>query len=318
MRGLLRALASISIGALVHTAHADTRADADAHARKGVALYNLGKYEDAIGEFEEAYKDFQSDALLFNLAQAHRKLEHCDRALDYYHQFLAGAPAPELAAQVEKLLPDLEAACRTRDARPDSTAALPQSQQIAGAQPAPADPSEQEDADPKSATAVAPAAQSTSHIGATAIVGELFSHGSAPVTGASATAMMRPSWFSYAELGAVASVAGLWRYTSDAVVAQLAAAIEYRTDFEWGRLTAAGALGIEYVSALGVSGDVVPGTGMGGAWAPLVRAELGIEHDVSHFLALRAGAVVAAVPRVGALEAPITELDFVLGVRYAP
>ncbi|HEX4453647.1 MAG TPA: tetratricopeptide repeat protein [Kofleriaceae bacterium] len=314
MRGLLRTLASISIGALVQTAHADTRADADAHARKGVAFYNLGKYEDAIAEFEEAYKDFQSDALLFNLAQAHRKLEHCDRALDYYHQFLAGEPAPELAEQVAKLLPDLEAACRTRDARPDSTAALPQRQQTASAQPP--DASEHDDADSKSAAA--PVAQPTSHLGATALAGELFSHGAAPITGASVTAMMRPEWFPYAELGGVASVAGLWRYTSDAVVAQLAGAIEYRADFDWGRLTAAGALGVEYVSAVGASRDVVPGTGMGGAWAPLVRAELGIEHDVSHFLALRAGAVVAGAPRVGSLEAPITELDVVLGVRYAP
>jgi tetratricopeptide (TPR) repeat protein len=316
MRGLLRTLASISIGALVQTAHADTRADADAHARKGVAFYNLGKYEDAIAEFEEAYKGFQSDALLFNLAQAHRKLEHCDRALDYYHQFLAGEPAPELAEQVEKLLPDLEAACRTRDARPDSTAALPQRQQTASAPQPDAPEPDNADADAKSAPA--PVALPTSHVGATALVGELFSHGAAPVTGASVTAMMRPSWFPYAELGGVASVAGLWRYTTDAAVAQLAAAIEYRADFDWGRLTAAGAIGALYVSALGASRDVVPGTGMGGAWAPLVRAELGIEHDVSHFFALRAGAVIAGAPRVGALEAPITELDVVLGVRYAP
>ncbi|HEY1547622.1 MAG TPA: tetratricopeptide repeat protein [Kofleriaceae bacterium] len=316
MRGLLRTLASISIGALVQTAHADTRADADAHARKGVAFYNLGKYEEAIAEFEEAYKDFQSDALLFNLAQSHRKLEHCDRALDYYHQFLSGEPAPELADQVEKLLPGLEAACRTRDARPDSTAALPQRQAVASVQPA--DPIEHDDADPKSATPATPVEQPTSHVGATALIGELFSHGSAPITGASATAMMKPSWFPYVELGGAASVAGLWRYTTDAVVAQLAAAIEYRADFDWGRLTAAGGLGVEYVSALGSSRDVVPGTGMGGAWAPLVRAELGIEHDVSHFFALRAGAVVAGAPRVGGLEAPITELDLLVGVRYAP
>ncbi len=227
---------------------------------------------------------------------------------------MAGEPAPELVDQVQKLLPDLEAACRTRDAKPDSTAALPQHQQTASAQPP--DASEQDDADSKSAPA--PVAQPTSHVGATALAGELFSHGAAPITGASVTAMMRPAWFSYAELGGVASVAGLWRYTSDAVVAQVAAAIEYRADFDWGRLTAAGALGIEYVSALGASRDVVPGTGMGGAWAPLVRAELGIEHDVSHFLALRAGVVIAGAPRVGALEAPITELDVVLGVRYAP
>ncbi|HET9990991.1 MAG TPA: tetratricopeptide repeat protein, partial [Kofleriaceae bacterium] len=82
--------ATLLLVALASTAHADSRGDADAHARRGVALYNLGKYEEAIGEFEDAYKAFQSDALLFNLAQAHRKLEHCERALTYYHQYLSG------------------------------------------------------------------------------------------------------------------------------------------------------------------------------------------------------------------------------------
>src|ERR1700710_327332 len=110
--------AAFMLVALTSVAYADSRGDADAHARRGVALYNLGKYEEAIGEFEDAYKAFQSDALLFNLAQAHRKLEHCERALTFYHQYLAGSPTPALAQQVEKLLPELEAACRTRDARP--------------------------------------------------------------------------------------------------------------------------------------------------------------------------------------------------------
>ncbi len=130
----MRILLGCTVVAAMGTAHADPRAMADVDARRGVALYNLGKYDEAIEAFESAYQAFQSDALLYNLAQTHRKLEHCDRALTYYHQYLAGHPAPAIAEQVEKLLPELEAACRTRDARPvgpvataalDTRAAMP-------------------------------------------------------------------------------------------------------------------------------------------------------------------------------------------------
>ncbi len=322
MRGLTRTLALLLLGALVHHADADERADADAHARRGVALYNLGKYDDAIAEFEEAYKNFQSDALLFNLAQAHRKLEHCDRALDYYHQFLAGDPAPALATQVQKLLPELEAACRTRDARPDgpvtpTTAAL-ETQPRQSAQSAEPTTANDSGSDSPEQGVDDRSTRAATHIGATGFVGELFSNGSAPVSGVSATAMTRLRGFPYAELGVATSVAGLWRYTSDAVVAQLAAAIEYRSELAWGRWTAAGELGAEYVSQLGVSRDVVPGASAGGAWAPLVRAELGFEHDISPLFALRAAAAFAWCPRVGALEAAVDELDLLIGVRYAP
>src|SRR5512138_1504443 len=101
MRSVI-AIAIVLCGS-VALAASDPRHDADEHARRGVALYNLGKYEAAIEEFEQAYTLFQSDALLFNLAQAHRQLQHCERALSYYQRFLEGNPSPTLATQVESL-----------------------------------------------------------------------------------------------------------------------------------------------------------------------------------------------------------------------
>jgi hypothetical protein len=330
-------------------AHADSRSDADGHARRGVALYNLGKYDEAISEFEDAYKAFQSDALLFNLAQAHRKLEHCERALSYYHQYLAGAPTPVLARQVEKLLPGLEQACRTRDARPDGPvpAGAPAwgssvTPTVTGTSPSPvaATTGSTTPTDAAAATGVATIergdhppsggdvdadiesastrADSMFHIGASAFAGEVLSGGNAPITGIRATATWHA--FAGAELGVALGVGEMFRYDAmdDATVVQVAAAIEHRTLFDWGRLTADGELGVEYLSLLGSSRDVVPGVGRTNQWAPLVRGEVGIEHDISPLFALRGAIAASLCPAVGMLEAAVGELDVVVGLRYAP
>jgi len=309
--------AVILVAAFASVAHADPRGDADAHARRGVALYNLGKYDDAIAEFEDAYKAFQSDALLFNLAQAHRKLEHCERALSYYHQYLGGSPTPALAKQVEKLLPELEAACRTRDARPDGPAPTVTAAVVAPPPP-PAPTAAPERADAETETEAPATEDAAFTVGANAFVGEVISAGNAPITGVHATALWHA--FDGAELGAALGVGEMFRYDAmnDATVAQLAAAIEHRTVFDWGRVTAVGELGIEYVSLLGSSRDVVPGVGSTNQWAPLVRGEVGVEHDISPLFALRGAIAASLCPPVGALQAAVGELDVVVGVRYAP
>ncbi|HEY1557693.1 MAG TPA: tetratricopeptide repeat protein [Kofleriaceae bacterium] len=291
-------------------ARADARSEADGHARRGIALYNLGKYEDAIAEFEEAYQLFQSDALLFNLAQAHRKLEHCERALEYYHLFLAGHPAPALAAQVESLLPKLEEACRTRDERPDG--------------PVPTTPQPTATAAPVAATADAepatPGVEDASllHVTAGAITGEVISAGVAPLTGVRVAATVQPPWLAGGELGLALGAANLWRSSPDdnAQLVQLGATIGYRARWSWGSLIASGELGAQLISQLDFSSGVVPGTLRTGQWAPLARGEVGAEHDVAPSWAVRAALAAAASPQVGYLMAPVAELDLEIGVRY--
>lgn len=299
--------ATVVLLALAGVAQADPHAIADQHARQGIALYKLGKYDQAIVEFEAAYEAFQSDALLYNLAQAHRKLEHCDKALTYYHQYLAGEPVPELARQVEKLLPELEAACRTKDARPEATAP------VADPTPTPAP-----GAEAITQAAPAPVAQPMLHLGANAFVGEVISAGNAPITGLHATATYGVA--DDIEVGGAVGVGEMFRYDAmnRATIATLAAAVEHRTAFDWGRATVAGELGVEWISLLGGSGDVVPGVARSNQWAPLVRAEVGVEHDISHLFAIRAAIAGGFAPGVGAMTASAGELDLVVGVRYAP
>jgi len=285
-------------------ASAEPRQDADAHARRGVALYNLGKFEDAIAEFERAYELFQSDALLFNLAQAHRKLDHCDRALHYYTEFLAGKPAAALAAQVEELMPKLEAACRTKDEPPTAPAtAAPPPEPLRTAAVTP----EMPEAPPPPAVASA----STFSVSASGTVGGVISGGTAPATGVRAAVMVPVSSVA---IGGAVGVGELWRGAADqnAMTAQVAARVEYR----WGRWMAAGELGAAYYASLANSSGVVPGIGRAGQWAPLGRGELGAEHDVAPSWWVTAALGIGASPRVGALDAAIGTVDLVVGMRY--
>jgi tetratricopeptide (TPR) repeat protein len=112
------ALAIVILALSGASAHADDRARARQHARRAVALYEVGRFDAALVEFEQAYVLYPTDTLLFNLAQTHRKLEHCREALDLYKRLLERSPASDQARAVRKLLPELETACKTKDAAP--------------------------------------------------------------------------------------------------------------------------------------------------------------------------------------------------------
>ncbi|MCE9579274.1 MAG: tetratricopeptide repeat protein [Deltaproteobacteria bacterium] len=164
---LTRALALIAAAAIVpggvRAAAADgtstaaeaqdgNRRDASVRARRGVALYKLGRFLEAIDEFEQAYLLFPSDALLYNLGQSHRQLDHCKEALEYYRKFLEGSADSPLAPKVRALLPPLEKACEVKLARPvevDSSAGA------AAAPPVAARPIATDDRAPRAAVATA-------------------------------------------------------------------------------------------------------------------------------------------------------------------
>ena len=59
---------------------------------KSVTDYNLGYFDAALREIEEAYRLEQLPALLFNLGQCHRALEHWDRAAFFYRSYLRNLP----------------------------------------------------------------------------------------------------------------------------------------------------------------------------------------------------------------------------------
>src|SRR5262245_25399520 len=80
-------------------AEAARREEAKAAFGRGNAAYNLGKYQDAIAEFEKAYALSRLPDILFNLGQCYRKLWEAEpraelgrRALHYYEALAREAP----------------------------------------------------------------------------------------------------------------------------------------------------------------------------------------------------------------------------------
>jgi hypothetical protein len=86
----------------------DPATRARAHAQQGTAHYNLDQWPQALAEYEAAYLAFPDPALLFNIAQCHRRLGHREPALDYYKKYLRAAPAAANRPEVEKRIEELD------------------------------------------------------------------------------------------------------------------------------------------------------------------------------------------------------------------
>jgi tetratricopeptide (TPR) repeat protein len=79
------------------------------------ALYELGQqhyeraeFAQAVQCFEEAYALSGDTGLLFNLAQAHRKLGDCEQALGFYRSYLKAEPDAADRGAVERLIGQMD------------------------------------------------------------------------------------------------------------------------------------------------------------------------------------------------------------------
>jgi len=86
----------------------DPAAEAKAHSSRGTTLYNLGRFAEALAEYEAAYMAIQDPPFLFNVAQCHRKLGHSQEALDSYRGYLRVAPNAPNRGEVERRIDELE------------------------------------------------------------------------------------------------------------------------------------------------------------------------------------------------------------------
>jgi tetratricopeptide (TPR) repeat protein len=103
----LAILAVLLIGAGVAGA-AEDRQTARDHYIKGTRLFDLGRFDDAIKEYEAAYEIKDDPVLLYNIAQAHRLAGHSQQALFYYKSFLRRAPKTPNRVEVETKVAELE------------------------------------------------------------------------------------------------------------------------------------------------------------------------------------------------------------------
>ena len=74
-------------------AHADDLAgEARAHYESGQQFYEQGRYDEAIGEYETAYRLKPHPNVLYNIAQAHERLLEYGRSVEWFERYLAEAP----------------------------------------------------------------------------------------------------------------------------------------------------------------------------------------------------------------------------------
>jgi hypothetical protein len=93
-----------------------TMARAQKHFKKGEKLYALGKFEDALKQYEKAYEYSELPELLFNIGQCHRNLDNYEEAIFSFKKYLSEKPAADNRAAVEKLIEELTEAQRKREA----------------------------------------------------------------------------------------------------------------------------------------------------------------------------------------------------------
>ena len=109
---LLSLLLSTSVGAQTTPAPPASQNAMIEQWRLGTVEYTLGHYETAVQCYERAYRLHEEPALLYNLAQAYRKLGALEQSLTTYRSYLLRAPpdapnralAHQRAQELETLL----------------------------------------------------------------------------------------------------------------------------------------------------------------------------------------------------------------------
>src|SRR6478672_10614234 len=86
----------------------DSKAAAKEHFQRGTSYYDLGRYADAIKEFEAAYELKNDPAFLYNLAQSYRLAGDADQALHFYRTYLRYVPKPANRAEIDERIKALE------------------------------------------------------------------------------------------------------------------------------------------------------------------------------------------------------------------
>ncbi len=107
-------VAGAVVAALLVAVTAPARADkkkALEYYEKGSVAYNVGQFNKSITWFTKAYEEHQAASFLFNIAQSHRQMGHCKKALFFYGRYLTLDPKAENRDVVEDHVAELEGKC---------------------------------------------------------------------------------------------------------------------------------------------------------------------------------------------------------------
>ena len=87
---------------------AEKKQQAKEHYEMATRFYDVGKYGEAIAEYEQAYLLVEDAALLFNIGQAYRLWDRPEDAMRAYKNFLRRRPDAGNRADGERKIADLE------------------------------------------------------------------------------------------------------------------------------------------------------------------------------------------------------------------
>jgi len=87
----------------------NTKERARQHYKEATKFYELGRWDEAIAEYEQAYSLRDDPSLLFNMAQTYRRKGDAKRALDLYKNYLIKDPQTQMRAEVEERIKTLKA-----------------------------------------------------------------------------------------------------------------------------------------------------------------------------------------------------------------
>ena len=75
---------------------------------KGEKLFALGRFDDALAQYEKAFDAKPLPGFLFNIAQCHRNLGNIDQAIFSYRKYLRESPDADNREAVERQIEELE------------------------------------------------------------------------------------------------------------------------------------------------------------------------------------------------------------------
>jgi len=87
---------------------AEKKQQAKDHYEMATRFYDVGKYGEAINEYEQAYLLIEDAALLFNIGQAYRLWDRPEDASRAYKNYLRRRPEASNRGDVEKKIADME------------------------------------------------------------------------------------------------------------------------------------------------------------------------------------------------------------------
>jgi tetratricopeptide (TPR) repeat protein len=134
-------VAVVCLLAFVKTARADDLTAAREHYQKGSKLFALGRFAEAVHEYEAAYEAKDDPVLLYNIAQAHRMAGNAQRAFFFYRSYLSREPNAANREEVQQKMAELQKAidqqARAQRLQPDTPIAPDRAPSAAGAARAP-------------------------------------------------------------------------------------------------------------------------------------------------------------------------------------